>query len=129
MRWAQHKAQEEGHDEELVKLGALGSSRVKRLLSRQQDRLSQKETVEAAREAAREAAQAAQTANQMVWQQHGYHQGYHWGQASQYQPYQAQYPQQAYQCQWQQGHYYPVYWAGQGQGAMKPSQVMVFLVV
>ena len=88
----------EGHDEDLVKLGALGSSRVKRLLSRQQDRMSQKETVEAAKEAAREAAEAAQTAQAVVWQQHGYQ----WGQASQA----YQWPQQAYQWQWR---YYPAY--------------------
>ena len=104
MKWAQHKAKEEGYDEDLVKLGALGSSRVKRLLSRQQDRMSQKETVEAAKEAAREAAQAAQSAQAVVWQQYGYQ----WGQASQA----YQWPQ-AYQWQWG---YYPAYWdPSQGQ--------------
>lgn len=86
--WAGHRAKEEGLDEQVCKLGALGMSRVKRLLSRQQDRLTQKETVEAAREAAREANAAVQAAqNLAAWQNHGYQQGY---QACQWQAYSEQ---------------------------------------
>ena len=90
-KWAEHKAKEEGEDEELAKLGALGSSRMKRLVTRQQDRLTVKETAEAAERAARqanEAAQAAQNTAQLA--------AWSW---------------QPWQSQQQQGYYWPMYWS------------------
>ena len=63
LKWAEKKALEEGEDPEMVKLGAMGASRMRRLVSRQDDRMSFKETVAAAERAAKEAAQAAQSAN------------------------------------------------------------------
>lgn len=97
-KWAEHKAKEEGEDVEVCKLGALGSSRMKRLITRQQDRLTVKETAEAAERAAKqanEAAQAAQNTAQLA--------------AWSWQPWQSQ------QYQQQQGYYWPLYSWNQGQ--------------
>eukprot|EP00434_Breviolum_minutum_P046130 symbB.v1.2.041556.t1/scaffold8342.1/size6759/1 len=58
-RWATRMAEESGQDSELARLGAIGQSRLRRLINRQQDRLTQKETVEKAEQAAAQAAQAA----------------------------------------------------------------------
>ena len=83
LRWAENKALEEGEDPEMVKLGAMGASRMKRLVSRQEDRMSHKETVAAAERAAKDAAQAAQsakdTAQLWAWQSWQWQQAY-WGQ-------------------------------------------------
>ena len=83
LRWAENKALQEGEDPEMVKLGAMGASRMKRLVSRQEDRMSHKETVAAAERAAKDAAQAAQsakdTAQLWAWQSWQWQQAY-WGQ-------------------------------------------------
>ena len=83
LRWAENKALEEGEDPEMVKLGAMGASRMKMLVSRQEDRMSHKETVAAAERAAKDAAQAAQsakdTAQLWAWQSWQWQQAY-WGQ-------------------------------------------------
>ena len=67
----------------MVKLGAMGASRMKRLVSRQEDRMSHKESVAAAERAAKDAAQAAQsakdTAQLWAWQSWQWQQAY-WGQ-------------------------------------------------
>ena len=95
-RWAEKRAEELGEDPGLFRLGSLGASRLRRLVNRQQDRLTQKETVEAALAAATEANQAAQAAQWSSWQS--------WQQVYQQQAYQQQaYQQQAYQQDWQQG--------------------------
>lgn len=97
-KWAEHKAKEEGEDVEVCKLGALGSSRMKRLITRQQDRLTVKEAAEAAERAAKqanEAAQAAQNTAQLA--------------AWSWQPWQSQ------QYQQQQDYCWPLYSWNQGQ--------------
>ena len=60
-------AEESGQDSDLARLGAIGQSRLRRLINRQQDRLTQKETVEKAEQAAAQAAQAALAAQSASW--------------------------------------------------------------
>lgn len=66
-RWATRMAEESGQDSDLARLGAIGQSRLRRLINRQQDRLTQKETVEKAEQAAAQAAQAALAAQSASW--------------------------------------------------------------
>ena len=47
-RWAEKIAEEVGEDPQLFRLACLGGSRLKRLVNRQEERASMKETVEAA---------------------------------------------------------------------------------
>ena len=47
-RWAAQKAEEVGEDPQLFRLASLGGSRMRRLVNRQEERASMKETVEAA---------------------------------------------------------------------------------
>ena len=65
-------AEESGQDSELARLGAIGQSRLRRLINRQQDRLTQKETVEKAEQAAAQAALAAQSASWSAFYQGSY---------------------------------------------------------
>ena len=76
-KWVESHAEQQGLDAELCKLGALGQSRIKRLLSRQQDRQTMLQVVESAERAAAQAASAAYAATwsqQQTWAQHNWDQ-------------------------------------------------------
>lgn len=97
-RWAERKAEELGEDPQVFRLASLGASRLRRLVNRQQDRETMKETVVAALAAAKEANEAAQAAQASSW--HASWQQMYQQQAYQ-QNWQAYQQQQAYQQDWQ----------------------------
>ena len=74
------KAEEQGLDIGLARLGALGGSRMRRLVSRQEDRATMKETVDSAERAAEKAAVAAQAAQAAGWQSWCQQQEHQWQQ-------------------------------------------------
>ena len=66
-RWATRVAESTGQDADMARLGAIGQSRLRRLINRQEDRLTQKEVVASAERAAAQAAQAAYAAQSAAW--------------------------------------------------------------
>ena len=66
-RWATRAAESTGQDADMARLGAIGQSRLRRLINRQEDRLTQKEVVASAERAAAQAAQAAYAAQSATW--------------------------------------------------------------
>ena len=101
-RWVESKAEEQGLDIGLARLGALGGSRMRRLVSRQEDRATMKETVESAERAAEKAAVAAQAAQAAGWQ------SWYQQQEQQWQQWHWQQQQQQQQQQW--GWHYSMPW-------------------
>lgn len=99
-RWAEKRAEEVGEDPQLFRLASFGGSRMRRLVNRQEERASMKETVEAALAASQQATAAAQAAQLSSWS---------WQQAYQ-QAYQQSWHQQAYQQDWQQQQAYQQNW-------------------
>ena len=75
-RWAEDAAERAGEDPAVARLGAIGKSRMKRLISRQEDRMTFKQTVGHAEKAAANAAAAAQAACAAQWQT--MYQGYYY---------------------------------------------------
>ena len=71
-KWATAEAEKAGQDPEVLKLGAIGQSRMKRLLSRQEDRKTVLEIAEKAEQATQNAAHAAHMA-QMALQAGSYY--------------------------------------------------------